>query len=83
MILVILNNFSEFVSTRSKTESVYICICVQFVVRTYKMISSTNKHVHFSVYTASLHVDEITAFEIKAYNVFCEKKMNKRSCKKQ
>jgi hypothetical protein len=47
------------------------------------MISSTNKCVNVPVFTVSLHADEITTFEIKAYAVFCEKRMNKRCFKKQ
>jgi hypothetical protein len=66
MILAILNNFARFVSIRSKTASVYICICAHFVAPTLQTISSTNKYANFSVGAASFHVDEITAFEIKA-----------------
>jgi len=83
MILAILNNFSGFVSILSKTESVCICICPQSVAPILQTISTTEKYLNFSVDTALLHVDDVTAFEIKTYAVLCEKRMNKSSCKKQ
>jgi len=81
MILAILNNFSGFVSILSKTESVYICICAQLVAPVLQTITTNNKYLNFSVDIASFHVDDVTAFEIKTYALFCENGMNRRSVK--